>query len=56
MTNTSVTNALNTPTLDFNTVTTTTTTTSGSFHSHVQDLIVRVGLNYRFGGPVVAKY
>jgi outer membrane immunogenic protein len=36
--------------------TTTTTTTSGSFHSHVTDLIVRVGLNYRFGGPVVAKY
>jgi outer membrane immunogenic protein len=56
VTNTSVTNALNTPQLDFNTVTTTTTTTSGSFHSHISDLIVRVGLNYRFGGPVVAKY
>jgi outer membrane immunogenic protein len=24
--------------------------------SHVTDNIVRVGLNYRFGGPVVAKY
>jgi outer membrane immunogenic protein len=38
------------------TTTTTTTTTSGSFHSHVTDLILRVGVNYRFGGPVVAKY
>lgn len=56
VTNTSVTNALNTPQLDFNTVTTTTSTTSGGFHSHVTDLIVRVGLNYRFGAPVVAKY
>jgi outer membrane immunogenic protein len=37
-------------------VTTTTTTTTGSFHSHIADLIVRLGLNYRFGGPVVAKY
>jgi outer membrane immunogenic protein len=35
---------------------TTTTTTSDSFHSHVTDFIVRLGLNYRFGGPVVAKY
>jgi outer membrane immunogenic protein len=24
--------------------------------SHVTDDIVRVGLNYRFGGPVVARY
>jgi outer membrane immunogenic protein len=56
VTNTTVTNALNTPQQGFNTVTTTTSTTSGSFHSHVTDLIVRVGLNYRFGGPVVAKY
>jgi outer membrane immunogenic protein len=56
VTNTSITNALNTPSIDLNTVTTTTTTTSGSFHSHVSDFIVRVGLNYRFGGPVVAKY
>jgi outer membrane immunogenic protein len=36
--------------------TTTTTTTSGNFRSHVTDFIVRLGLNYRFGGPVVAKY
>jgi outer membrane immunogenic protein len=56
VTSTTVTNALNTPLVGFNTVTTTTSTTSGSFHSHVQDLIIRVGLNYRFGGPVVAKY
>jgi outer membrane immunogenic protein len=56
VTNTTVTNALSTPQVGFNTVTTTTTTTSGSFHTHVTDLIVRVGLNYRFGAPVVAKY
>lgn len=56
VTNTTVTNALNTPQQGFNTVTTTTTSTSGNFHTHVTDLIVRVGLNYRFGGPVVAKY
>ena len=24
--------------------------------SHVRDNIVRIGLNYRFGGPVVARY
>jgi outer membrane immunogenic protein len=56
VTNTTVTNALNTPQTGFNTVTTTTATTTGGFHSHVTDFIVRVGLNYRFGGPVVAKY
>jgi outer membrane immunogenic protein len=56
VTNTTVTNALGTPQVGFNTVTTTTSTTSGSFHSHVTDFIVRVGLNYRFGAPVVAKY
>jgi outer membrane immunogenic protein len=56
VTNTMVTNALNTPSVDLNTVTTTTTTTSGNFHSRVSDFIVRLGLNYRFGGPVVAKY
>jgi outer membrane immunogenic protein len=56
VTNTTVTNAPDTPRAGFNTVTTTTTTTSGSFHSHVTDFIVRVGLNYRFGGPVVANY
>jgi outer membrane immunogenic protein len=51
---TSVTNALNTPLPGFNTVTTT-TLTSG-FHTHFVDNILRVGLNYRFGGPVVARY
>jgi outer membrane immunogenic protein len=56
VTNTTVTNALNTPATGFNTVTTTTATTTGNFHSHVSDFIVRVGLNYRFGGPVVANY
>jgi outer membrane immunogenic protein len=56
VTNTTVTNALNTPQQGFNTVTTTTATTTGGFHTHVTDLILRVGLNYRFGGPVVAKY
>jgi hypothetical protein len=25
-------------------------------HSHIADFIVRLGLNYPFGGPVVAKY
>ena len=29
--------------------------TSG-FHSHFTDNMVRAGLNYKFGGPVVAKY
>src|SRR5262249_29165030 len=53
---TTVTNQLNTPQLDFNTVTTTNTTTNGNFHSRVTDVILRVGVNYRFGGPVVAKY
>jgi outer membrane immunogenic protein len=24
--------------------------------SHITDSILRVGLNYRFGGPVVARY
>lgn len=51
---TTVTNALNTPRLDFNTVTT--TTLAGAFHTHFTDNILRVGLNYRFGGPVVARY
>jgi len=45
-----------TPQQGFNTVTTTTAPTTGSFHTHVTDLILRVGLNYRFGGPIVAKY
>jgi outer membrane immunogenic protein len=56
VTNTTVTNALNTPQTGFNTLTTTTATTTGGFHTQVSDFIVRVGLNYRFGGPVVAKY
>jgi hypothetical protein len=43
-----------TPQQGFNTVTTTTAPTTGSFHTHVTDLILRVGLNYRFGGPIVA--
>ena len=48
-----VTNALNTPAPAFNTVTTTTTT---GFNTRFTDNIVRVGFNYRFGGPVIAKY
>jgi outer membrane immunogenic protein len=38
----------------FNTVTTVSTT--ASFNTHFIDNLVRVGLNYHFGGPVVAKY
>ena len=38
VTNTTVTNALNTPQQGFNTVTTTTATTTGSFHTHVTAL------------------
>lgn len=55
-TNTTVVNQLNTPQQGFNTVTTTTATTTGNFHTHLTDVVLRVGLNYRFGGPVVAKY
>jgi outer membrane immunogenic protein len=51
---TAVTNALNTPTPGFNTVTTTTLTSA--FNTRFTDNILRVGVNYRFGGPVVAKY
>lgn len=51
---TTVTNALNTPLVGFNTVTTTTLTSA--FSGRFTDNIVRVGANYRFGGPVVAKY
>jgi outer membrane immunogenic protein len=51
---TTITNALNTPSAGFNTVTTTSTT--ATFNTHFTDNIVRVGVNYRFGGPVVAKY
>jgi len=38
----------------FNTVTTTTFTSA--FSSRFTDNILRVGLNYRFGGPAVARY
>ena len=51
---TTVTNALNTPGVGFNTLTTTTAT--AAFNTRFTDNIVRVGVNYRFGGPVVAKY
>jgi outer membrane immunogenic protein len=51
---TGVVNQLNTPGIGFNTVTTTTLTSA--FRTKFTDNIVRVGLNYRFGGPVVAKY
>jgi outer membrane immunogenic protein len=51
---TAVTNALNTPLPGFNTVTTTTLTSA--FNTRFTDNVLRVGLNYRFGGPVVAKY
>jgi outer membrane immunogenic protein len=29
---------------------------TGSYSSHITDNILRVGVNYRWGGPVVAKY
>ena len=29
---------------------------TASYNSHITDNILRVGLNYRFGGPVVARY
>jgi outer membrane immunogenic protein len=51
---TTITNALNTPSVALNTVTTTTTT--AAFSTRFTDSLVRVGVNYRFGGPVVAKY
>jgi outer membrane immunogenic protein len=44
-----VTNALNTPAPAFNTVTTTSITGS---NTRFTDNIVRVGINYRFGGPI----
>jgi outer membrane immunogenic protein len=31
-------------------------TTVPSFSSRITDNILRVGVNYRFGGPVVARY
>ncbi len=51
---TTVTNAPGVPGVGFNTVTTVTTT--AAFNTRFTDNIVRVGVNYRFGGPVVAKY
>jgi outer membrane immunogenic protein len=51
---TTVTNAPNTPGLAFNTVTT--TTLASTFHSRFTDNIVRVGVNYRWGGPAVGRY
>jgi len=52
---TTTTNALNTPLPGFNTVTTTSLTSA--FNTCFTDSILRVGLNYRFGGgPVVARY
>jgi outer membrane immunogenic protein len=51
---TTVTNALNTPTPGFNTVTT--TTLASAFNTHFTDNILRVAVNYRFSGPVVARY
>jgi outer membrane immunogenic protein len=52
-TTTSVTVA-NVPRAGFSTLTVTNTT--AAFNTHFTDNIVRVGVNYRFGGPVVAKY
>jgi outer membrane immunogenic protein len=51
---TAVVNAPNTPQQGFNTVTTTTLTSA--FNTRFTDNILRVGLNYRFGGPAVARY
>jgi outer membrane immunogenic protein len=51
---TTSTNALNTPSQGFNTVTTTTLTSA--FTTKFTDNIVRVGVNYRWGGPVIARY
>ena len=47
-------NALNTPGVGFNTVTT--TTLNAAFNTRFTDNILRAGVNYRFGGPVMAKY
>ena len=32
------------------------TTTAASYSSHFTDNILRVGVNYHFSGPVVARY
>jgi outer membrane immunogenic protein len=47
-------NAPNTPGAGFNTVTTTALTSA--FTTRFTDNIVRAGINYRFSGPLVAKY
>jgi outer membrane immunogenic protein len=41
---------------DFITTLSQTTTFNSAFRARVTDDIVRIGLNYRFGGPVVARY
>lgn len=54
-TSTVATNAANTPSAGFNT--TTTTNLAYVFNTKFTDNIVRVGLNYKFGGgPIVARY
>jgi outer membrane immunogenic protein len=50
---TNSTTALGVP-VRFNTVTT--VTTNGAFNTRFTDNILRVGINYKFGGPVVARY
>ena len=52
-TSTTVVTQLGTP-VRFNTVTTTALTSA--FSSRFTDNILRVGFNYRFNAPVVAKY
>lgn len=51
---TSVVTVANVPTQAFSTQTT--TTVNGNVSTRFTDHIVRVGVNYRFGGPVVARY
>jgi outer membrane immunogenic protein len=34
----------------------TTLVLNSNYSSRITDNVLRVGLNYRFGGPVVAKY
>ena len=51
---TSTTTVANVPRLGFSTATTTTVT--GAATTRFTDNIVRVGVNYRWGGPVVTKY
>jgi len=40
----------------FRTTLTQTTVFSSAYSTRFTDDIIRVGLNYRFGGPVVARY